>query len=158
VQFKTEEPAHARFATLGISQKDAMLVDPFGIADFKRSRVDEADACIGSIAVLQIGKHWNQYRWNKSDTSLVADQMRKFARQMNLDMLNVIGFKSTRVRLVKMNEDRHDFARAQLSCSLTLPPYCHLRSFPGWRKAKPKIIEPHKTIRVNSLLDPSNDE
>ncbi len=56
VQCKTEEPAHAGLATLGIGREDTVLADPFGITDIQRSRVYEADACTISIAGLQVGK------------------------------------------------------------------------------------------------------
>ena len=36
VQFKPKEPAHTALAPLGISRKDPVLVDPFGITDFQR--------------------------------------------------------------------------------------------------------------------------
>ena len=49
VQLEAKEPTHACLAAPGIHRKDAMLTDPFGIAHFQRSRVDEADACAGSI-------------------------------------------------------------------------------------------------------------
>ena len=45
MQLETKEPAHAALATLGIRHKDAVLTDPFGVTDFQRRRVDEADAC-----------------------------------------------------------------------------------------------------------------
>ena len=83
VQLKTKEPAHTRLATPGINRKDAVLADPFGITDRKRGRIDEADACAGSIAGLQIGEHWHQHRWNKGHKPLITDQMRKLTRQMN---------------------------------------------------------------------------
>src|SRR5437764_15080865 len=53
VQFEAVKPAHARLATFGVGRKDAMLTDPFGITDFQRSRVNEADAGASSIATLQ---------------------------------------------------------------------------------------------------------
>ena len=44
MQLKAVKPSHAGLATPGIGGKDAMQADPFGITDFQRSRVNEADA------------------------------------------------------------------------------------------------------------------
>jgi len=46
--------------------------------------------------------------------------MWKFAPQIYLDMLRVIGFEVAIMRLVKMDEKRHHLAVTQLACSLTL--------------------------------------
>ena len=54
VQLKVVKPAHRRLALLGLGNKDAMLMDAFGIANGKRGRVNEADARTGSIATLQV--------------------------------------------------------------------------------------------------------
>ncbi len=78
VELETEEPAHAALATLGIRRKDAVLVDPFGITDFQRRRVDEADACAGSIARLHIGKQRKHHRRDERNKARITHQVRKF--------------------------------------------------------------------------------
>jgi hypothetical protein len=88
MQCKTEEPTHARFATLGIRRKDAVPADPFEITDFKSSRVDEADARAGSIAALSISQHRDQRH-----KAGIADQTRKFDGQMHLNVFGVRGLK-----------------------------------------------------------------
>src|SRR3954470_20572922 len=48
MQFEAVKPAHAGLATPSINRKDAMVTDPFGVAHFQGSRVDEADTCTSS--------------------------------------------------------------------------------------------------------------
>ncbi len=60
---------------------------------------------------------------------------------MPLDVLHVIGFKGPIVRLMKMDQNGHDFTWAQLPLPFTLPPGCQLVGFPLGFKAEPKIID-----------------
>lgn len=144
VQFEAEEPAHARLATSGIRRKDALSTDPFGVTDLQRSRVDEADARAGSVAALQIGEHRNHHGWNERDQARIAHQVRKFLGQMHLDMLRVIGFKSTIVRLMKVNENGHHLTWAQLAFALSPLAGLQLSRFPWWLKAEPQVIDSTK--------------
>ncbi len=77
---------------------------------------------------------------------------------MHLDMFRVVRLEGSIVRSVKMDENRHHLTRAELTCTLSLFACCEATSFPLRLKVEPKIIEPHKTIRVHSLLDPSGGE
>jgi len=43
VQLETKEPAHSRLASPGISSKDPMLTDPFGVTDFQGGRIVKTD-------------------------------------------------------------------------------------------------------------------
>src|SRR5579863_290750 len=141
VEFEAVQPAHAGCAPFSIGGKDAMLTDPFGITDCQRSRVNEADAGAGSIATLQVGQQGNQHRRHESHKALITDQLRKFAVQMHLDMLGVIGLTGARVRLMKVNENRHHLTRTELTCALSLLACCQLTGLQLRRKAKHEIID-----------------
>jgi hypothetical protein len=93
VQFKAEEPAHTGLPSSGVSGKDTMGTDPFGIAHFQRGRVSETDPCARPITALQINQQGDLHGRYESDKALATDQARKFAPQMDLDMFSVIGFK-----------------------------------------------------------------
>jgi len=107
MQLEAKEPAHARLATPGFRSKDAVLADPFGVAHCQRRRVDEADACASPISALQIGQQGNHHLWDQGHKARVTEQTRKFAAEMHLDIVGVIRFEGSIVRLVKMNENGH---------------------------------------------------
>lgn len=140
VQFKAKEPAHARFATPGIHRKDAMLADPFGVTDLQRSRVNEADARAGSIAALQVSEQGNQHPWHESNKALIAHQMRKFAAEMGLDMLDVVRLERAIVRLVKMDQNRHHLTWAELTRPRSLLATLRSASFPVRLKAQQNMV------------------
>lgn len=52
VQFKTIEPSHIGLTSLGVNSKDTVLMDPFGITDDQRRRINEADARADSIVAV----------------------------------------------------------------------------------------------------------
>lgn len=147
VQFKTEEPAHAALATLGIRREDAVLADPFGITDFQRRRVDEADPGTRSIAGLQVGKQRKHHRRDECNEARITHQVRKFLPPMYLDMFRVVRFEGSIVRLVKMDQNRHHLAWTELSCTLSLLACCQMASFPFWLKGEPKIIDSTKQFQ-----------
>ena len=119
MQLEAKEPTHARFPPSGISRKDTVLTDSFGVTHYQRSRVDEADTRASSIPALHIGKPRNHHLRYQCYKARVTHQARKFAGEMHLNVLGVIGFERPLVRLVKMNEHGHhlDFDRAGL-CAL----------------------------------------
>jgi len=141
VQFKSEEPAHARFATSGVSRKDAVSTDPLGMTDFQRSRIDEADPCTGPKTALQIGKQWQHHTRDQSHKARITHQMRKFTGQMNLNMLHVIGFERSIVGLMKMDQNGHHLAWAELARTLSLLASLQLAGFPMRLKAQEKVID-----------------
>jgi hypothetical protein len=63
---------------------------------------------------------------------------------MNLHVLGVVGFERSIVRLMKVNEDRHDLARMHVPCSLPLPACVQLGLLPLLGKTDPKIIDSTK--------------
>ena len=122
-----------------------------------RSRINEADARTRPISALQIGKPRDHYGWDQSHKARITDQMRKLADEMDLNVFGVIGFERPRVRLVKMDENRHHLTWAELAWTLPLFSGFQSAHFPLWCKAKPKIIDITKQWQSNSLLDPSGD-
>jgi len=64
---------------------------------------------------------------------------------MLTDMLGVIGFEVSILRLMKINNNRHDFTDTQLSSPPTFSTSVLQQfSLPEWQKALAKIIYTHK--------------
>lgn len=124
MQFETKEPAHARLPAPGVRRKDAVPTDALGIAHFQRGRVDEADACAGSVSAPQIGQQGDHHLWDQCHKARLAHLPRKFAGEVNLNVFRIVRFERPIRRLVKMDENRHDLAWPHLSCSLTLFTCC----------------------------------
>lgn len=141
MQFEAVKPAHTGLAALGINRKDAVRTDAFGITDGKRGRINEADACTGSIAALQIGEQWNRQAGDQSHKARITDQVWEFTSQMHLDRLRVIGFEVAIMRLVKMDENRHHLALTQPACPLALFPGGKLAGVPLRCKLSHEIID-----------------
>lgn|SRR5579875_1288 len=141
VQFKPKEPSHARLAAPGIGGKDAMLTDPLGITDCQGRRINEADAGAGSKAALEIGEHRNHHGGNERDKAWITHQMRKFLRQMHLNMFGVVRLEGSIVRLMKMNQNRHHLTWTELARTLSLFASLHLGGFPVWLKAYHEVID-----------------
>jgi hypothetical protein len=133
-----------------------MLADPFRIAYFKGGRVNETDPCTRSITTLQICQQWEHHLWDERHKAGIAHQARKFAGQMNLDMFGVIGFEGTIVRLVKMDQDRHDAHLGTIARSFRAASLLQAVRLSSEEQMPAKNHRQHKTIRVDSLLDPSD--
>jgi hypothetical protein len=110
--FETKEPAHTGLPSPGISSKDAMRADPFGITHFQRGRVNETDPCTRPISALQIRQQWDHHTRNQRYEAAIANQARKFAGKMDLNVFGVIGLKRSIVRLMDMDQDCYDLAWA----------------------------------------------
>src|SRR5579875_151038 len=141
VRLESVQPAHRRFASPGIGGKDPVLRDAFGIAHFQRRRVNETDACTNAIAALQVGQHRDHHGGNQRYKAGITHQVQKFATQMYLHILRVIGFKRSIVRLVKVNQNGHHFAGPKLAGPLTLFAHRELTRFHLRQKAEHEIID-----------------
>lgn len=108
MQLGPEEPAHRGLPASRLTGKDSMVLDPFGIANVQRGGVNKADASTTSIPMLQIGEQRDHHLRNQGDKARIADQIGKLTRQVDLDVLSVIRVEYSIVRLMKMNQDRHD--------------------------------------------------
>jgi hypothetical protein len=139
---------------VGEMDEPIVHVDPFGITNFQRRRVDEADARAGSIAGLQIGKQRKHHLRDERNKARITHQMRKFLCQMHLDMFRVVRFECSIVGLVKMDQNRHHLAWVQLAYTVSLFARFQLHGFPLGCKAEHAHHRYRKTIRVNSLRDP----
>src|SRR5438045_8937724 len=130
VQLEAVKPAHTRFPSPGIQRKDTILADPFRMTNLQRGSINETYACAGPIAVLQVGQHRNQPRWNKSDEARITPQLRKFACEIHLNMFGIIGFERPRVRVVKMDQNGHHLAWTKLACPFSPLACFQLAGFP----------------------------
>src|SRR5689334_18732507 len=63
---------------------------------------------------------------------------------MDLDLFSVIGFERPVVRLMKMDQDRHSLAWAELACTFSLVASFPLAGFPLWCKTEHEIIDSTK--------------
>src|SRR5262249_6183237 len=80
--------------------------------------------------------------------------MRKFAPEMNLNMLLVIGFECPIMRLVKMDQNRHDLACSQLPRTFSLLACFQLARPPLRSKAHHKIIDSTKQFQYTHSMTP----
>jgi hypothetical protein len=93
VQLEAIKPADRGFATSSAPIEDALLMDAGIMADCKRGRVNEADACAATQLRVQIGHQWHQQCRHQLDKARIADQSGKLAAQVTLDVLHVVGFE-----------------------------------------------------------------
>ncbi len=142
VQLKAIEPAHRVLATLGQSSKDAMLLDPAVVTDDQGGRVHQAQPATAASTRIQVRTQRHEDGRHHADKARVTDQPWKLAPQMHGDILGVIGFEGSIMRLVEMDENGHHFALAQLAC----PSPCdgsavQLALVPMGSKRLPEIID-----------------
>jgi hypothetical protein len=141
MQFEAKEPAHGGLATGRLSGKHAVLTDAFGMANCKCGRVDETDTCTRSVVAIEVRKHRYEHVRNESDKPLVAHLVWKLASEMDLDILGVVGFERSVLRLMKRDENGHDLTRMHGSRSLALLAILNLGLLPLWGKTHPEIID-----------------
>src|SRR5204863_1973968 len=120
----TKEPSHSCFECLATCYKSAMLAHPFGITNYQTSRINKADASTGPISPLQIDKHWDHPLCDQRNKPRIAHQTGKLSFQMHLNVLRVIRFERSILRLVKMNEKCYHFTWSELACTLSLLACC----------------------------------
>ena len=82
--------------------------------------VNEADASTASEQAEQVGAQPRENPRHELDEACVTDQGRKLTMQIHLDVLRVVRLKCPVLALVEVDQDRHDFAVAQLPFSFSM--------------------------------------
>src|SRR6266508_1815997 len=145
MQLEAIKPAHRTLAALGELSKHLVSMYPMVITNQQGGGVNEGKSVTAPVQALQISAQRSQYRRHQDHKTLITHQFRKLASQMLTDMFGVIGFEISVLRLMKTNNNRHDFTDTQLSCALTFSTFVSQQfSLPEWQKALAKIIYTHK--------------
>ena len=141
MQLEPVKPAHGSLATLSQLGKHLMIMDAMVITHYQGSGVDEGDPMTASVQALQVSTQWPENRRHQDPKSFVADQFRELTSQVLTDVICVIGFEVSIVRLMKMNQDRHHLADTQLPCAAaSFAAILHQFSLPERQKDLAKII------------------
>src|SRR4051794_34607578 len=120
MHFEPEKPARRGLAALGDLGEDLVLGNPLIVTDGQSGRIQKGDAGATAHAIAQIGAQWHQNRWNEFDKARVTDQTRKFSLEMGHYFLRIKRFEIAIMRLVKQNQNRHDFTPSQTSHAVSL--------------------------------------
>jgi hypothetical protein len=80
----------------------------------------EGDASAIAHAVAQISAQPDEHRGQELDKACVTDQARKLSAQALLNIVRVVRLEIAIMRLMKMDQNGHDFAHTQTSFSLPL--------------------------------------
>src|SRR5262245_16018120 len=90
-------------------------MNPMIITNKQGGGVDEGKSMTASIEALQIGTQGSQHGRHQDYKPLITHQFRKLASQVLANMFRVIGFEVSILRLMKVNNDRHDLTHTQLA-------------------------------------------
>src|SRR5512135_975151 len=90
-----------------------MTVDAAVMADHQGGGVNKGDPGRWPLTGLEIDAEGNQRRGDDGYQPGITEPLREGTGQVPTDMEQVISFEVAVMGLVKMNEDRHDFAQRQ---------------------------------------------
>lgn len=142
MELEALEPVHGRLAPCGAPGKDLVLGNPPIVTDLECGRIDKADPCAGAETVLKIHAQRHQTSWCPIDEALIAYQLRKGIAPMFADLALVVLLEVAIVTLMEANQNGHDFAQTQRSCSLTsFQSVRHETLLPLRFKALAKVID-----------------
>jgi len=98
-----------------------------------------------TIHTFEVGTQGSKHRRYQGYKALVTHQIRKLVAQVLANMFGVVGFEVSVPRVVKVNENGHDFTHAQLSTAKSFfATIFQLSDFPRWQKHQTKIIDADK--------------
>jgi hypothetical protein len=110
MEFEAEEPSRGSLAALGQADHDAVAGDAEIMTNPQSRGVDEADAAAGSHARLQITGQCRQGLRNALDKTVVAQQMRKLAGEVQTNVLEIKVLEIAVVRGMEEDQKGHDLA------------------------------------------------
>lgn len=113
MELEAKKPTQRRFAPCSQASKDAMTLNAAIMTDRQRSRINEGKSRHGAKACMQVEAKREQGHRHQLDKAVVADKRWKFRTKLFHDMMRVITLEVTIMRLMKMNDYRHDFTRRQ---------------------------------------------
>jgi hypothetical protein len=120
MELEAVEPIHRILAALGQPGSVALMVDAAMVTDHQLGRINTGEAMTRSTTGLQIGRQWREDRRDHLHEAALADQTRKVRAQVDQDVPGVERFEIPKVGVVKVNQDRHDFAFRQLAAAQAL--------------------------------------
>jgi hypothetical protein len=120
MQFEAKEPVDRILAPLSHAAKGLVLGDTSVVADPQRSGVNQANPSTRTATGIQVSTQQDQHTRYQGDKTGIANQVREFSLQLDVNVLQVVGFEVTVTRLMKMDENSHDFTVAQFATALAL--------------------------------------
>ena len=142
MQLEAKVPAHRAASPRCPTEEDAVVMDTMIITDRKESRIDETDATTAPEQTREVGAQQRGDARDELDKAGIADQTGKFSAEMRLDIFGVVRLEVAILALMKVDQDRHDFTRTQLSCSSTMAfPIRHLLRLQRWGDTLIKVID-----------------
>ena len=114
-------------------------MDTTVITDRQEGRIDETDAGTLPKQVREIATQQGGDPGNELDKPSVTDQARKFRPQILLHVFGVVRLERPILALVKMDQDRHDFTRAQVTCSTAMDFSVHQEA--GFKEGGDLLVE-----------------
>ncbi len=119
-----------------------MLRDATIVTDFECSGIHKADAATLAKTRAQVSTHRHERVRNPFNKALIAYQLWKRICPVDLYFLLVIGFEIAVARLMKPNQNRHDFAQTQVAAAIAnLESKSQQLLFPLRFKGLAKIID-----------------
>jgi hypothetical protein len=113
MELEAIEPPHRGLATAGVDPKHAVLLDPRGMTDGERSRVDEADARAGPQLRVQIDRQGNKEARHQLHEAGVTEEARKILAEGGLHVTGVERLEGAIAGLLEENQDGQDLRRVQ---------------------------------------------
>jgi len=142
MQFEAVKPIDRILAALGQSSKDPMVVDAAVVTDHQFGRIDKREAVTRPSTGLQVCRQWRQDGRDELHEAIVTDQPRKVPAQGRQNVPSVERLEVAIVRLMKVDQDGHNFAFGELAAALALDLPCLEQGvFPRGSKGFPKVID-----------------
>src|ERR1051326_2207660 len=133
MQFEAIKPIDRIFAALGQSCKDSMVVDAAVVTDHSFGRIDKRETVTRPSTGLQVCRQWRQDGRDELHEAVVTDQPRKVPAQGRQNVPSGERLEVSRVGLVKVDQDGHNFAFGELAAALALDlPGLSKGGFHGW--------------------------
>src|SRR5919198_1246433 len=119
-----------------------MLLNAPIVADRKLGGVDKRHASTAAQAGVQVDTQRHERGGKEFHEARVADQSWEFTAQVNAGMLGIKGFEAAIVRLMKQDQDGHDFRKREFSSAIASLGATHETvRMPAWFKGTAKVID-----------------
>jgi hypothetical protein len=111
------------------------------MADFQHGGVDEGYPGTLTATRQKIKEQWQQHTRHEFNKARIAHQVREFALSVWQNLDQILCLEIAILRLMKMDQDGHNFALAQVGCATTAGTSGKLLLLPTGRKSLPEIID-----------------
>src|SRR5512144_1807478 len=122
VELKAVEPTDRGLAASGDLFEDLMAMNPAVMAHHQGGGVDKGDPRCLPLPGLEINAQRNECGGDQGHQPVITEPLREGTSQVPADMKQVKRFEVAVMRLMKMNQDGHEFAQheAATAAAVTL--------------------------------------